>query len=167
MIPYIAAGLVALVLLVVAYRSFGGAASRPPDPAVLMRLVLAGGEAAAAALDEAVASVRDAPTRPAPDREPGDSLRAIRRLLDGCGQQLQQVDPAVLAEPLLGVHAKLSVAVDELAWAVRLFQTPAYAGGAGMQAAVADLRAHAGACLSDVRGMLPASDVAEEVGGTP
>jgi hypothetical protein len=163
-IPYIVAGLVALVLLVVAYRSFGGAASRPPDPIVLMRGVLAGSESAAAALAEAVAS-GSVPT--AGDRESPDSLRATRRLLDGCGQQLQQVDPAVLGEPLLRVHALLTVAVDELAWALRLFQTPAYAGAAGMQAAVVDLRSHAGGCLSDARGMLPSSDVAEVIGGKP
>ena len=167
MIPYIVAGVLALVLLVVAYRSFGGAASRPPDPIVLMRRVLAGGESAAAALAEAVASGSPAPTRPAADRESPDSLRATRRLLDGCGQQLQQVDPAVLGEPLLSVHALLSVAVDELAWALRLFQTPAYAGAAGMQAAVADLRSHAGGCLSDARRILPSSDVAEVIGGKP
>ncbi len=165
MIAYIVAGLVALVLLVFAYRSFGGSASRPPDPTGLMRLALAGGETAAAALAEAVTSGGVASPALAAARESPDTLRATRRLLDGCAQQLQQLEPAALGEPLLGVHALLSVAVDELAWALRLLQTPAYAGGAGMQAAVADLRAHAGRCLSEASGMLPRSDVAEEVGG--
>ena len=167
MIPYIVAGVVALGLLVVAYRSFGGSASRPPDPIGLMRRALAGGDTAAAALAEAVASGSVASPGPAAVRDSPDSLRATRRLLDGCAQQLQQLDPATLTEPLLGVHALLSVAVDELAWALRLLQAPAYAGAAGIQAAVADLRTHAGRCLSEAGGMLPRSDVAEEVGGAP
>ena len=166
MIPYIVAGVVALVLLVLAYRSFGGAASRPPDPVALMLVALAGGETAAAALDEAVAS-GSVVSGAATGQQSPDSLRGARRLLDGCGQQLQQLDPAVLGEPSAGAHALLSVAVDELGWAVRLLQTPGYAGGAGMQAAVADLLTHAVRCLSDARGMLPWSDAAEVVHGAP
>ena len=164
MIPYIVAGVVALVLLVLAYRSFGGAASRPPDPIALMRLALDGGETAAAALAEAVAGGTVVTTGTSVAAS-ADSLRATRRLLDGCGQQLQQLDPVTLAEPALGAHVLLTVAVDELGWALRLLQTPGYAGGAGMQAAVADLRSHAGSCLSEARGLLPPSGVAKEIGG--
>jgi hypothetical protein len=162
-IPYIVAGVVALVLLVLAYRSFGGAASRPPDPIALMRLALDGGETVAAALAEAVAGSTVVSTPASAGST--DSLRGTRRLLDGCGQQLQQLDPARLAEPAQGAHALLTVAIDELAWALRLLQTPGYAGGEGMQAAVADLRSHAGSCLSEARGMLPPSGAAEEIGG--
>ena len=164
MIPYIVAAVVALVLLVLAYRSFGGAASRPPDPIALMRLALDGGETAAVALAEAIAGGTVVSMRPS-TAGAADSLRATRRLLDGCGQQLQQLDPATLAEPGLGAHALLTVAVDELGWAVRLLQTPGYAGGAGLQAAVADLRSHAGSCLSEARGMLPPSGAAKEIDG--
>ncbi|MBV9099622.1 MAG: hypothetical protein JOZ46_12630 [Candidatus Dormibacteraeota bacterium] len=143
MLPYVIAGIVAVVLLYGAYRMLGGSiASRPVDSNALLRSAL---DAALAATDET------------PDR-------ALRRRLDGAGQLLQQVETHALSDAAAAAHALLSVAVDELSWSLRLRQSPGYAGATGMHAAVDALQQHAARCLEEARSSLMVS--APEVAGS-
>ena len=162
MIAYVVAGVVALVLLVAAYRMLGGSASRPVDPHVLLR---AARDGAASALSE----LTETADRGLP-QEPGraaDVLKPVRRRLDAASQQLQQVDVIRLGDDAAAAHALLAVAVDELSWAVRMLQSSAYAGSAGMQQACDALTEHAAQCLREASAVDLGSVVAEEVRSAP
>ena len=160
MLPYVIAGVLAVVLLYAAFRTFGGAASQPVDPNVLLRT----------ALDIARAAVHELRSDSTGDVAPaagkgGDPARALRRRLDGAGQLLQQVDAGDLDDSGAAAHAVLSVAVEELSWSLRLRQSPGYAAGGGMHAAVDALLEHAGRCIAEAVALVPGSAVAEEVRG--
>ena len=160
MLPYVIAGVLAVVFLYAAYRMFGGAASQPVDPRVLLRT----------ALGIAAACAQELRSDPAGDVAPvtgkgGDPARSLRRRLDGAGQLLQQIDAGDLDDSGATAHAVLSVAVEELSWSLRLRQSPAYAAGSGMHAAVDALQEHAARCIAEAAALVPGSAVAEEVRG--
>ena len=160
MLVYILVGAVIVAGLILAYRTLGGTASRPVDPATALRAGLAATAGASAEL----ASLLDegAPLGAGP-AHPRGALIAMRRRLDAATQQLERVDAATLDDEPASAHALLVVAADELAWAVRLCAGSAYGTSQGMQQAADALRAHAAACLRDASALLETSARAEEV----
>ncbi len=161
MIAYVIAGVVAVAFLYAAYRAFGGAASRPVDPLVLLRAALAGAGAAAGGVATMLAA--GVPRTAAPGRAPTYELaRSLRRLLDGCGHQLQQVDTGALDDDAAAAHQLLQTAVTELSWVVRIVQSDDAVGAAGMRRAVAELRGDADRCVATARDLLAPSAVPEE-----
>ena len=158
MIAYIVAGLVALVLLVAAYRLLGGSATRPVDPHVLLRAARDGAAAAVTELSETT----DRGLPPEPGRA-SEVLKPVRRRVDTASQQLQQIDVVHLGDDAAAAHALLAVAVDELSWALRLLQTPAYTGSAGMHQAFVALFEHAAQCVREAGAVDLGSVAPEEV----
>lgn len=145
MVPYIVAGLVLLVLLFFAYRLLGGReASTPVDSDSLMHAACEGTIRA----DRLIAE--------------GDARQA-RRTLDGSGLQLQQVEVARLSDHAVAAHALLSAAVEELSWAARMMQSPAYGTATGLHDAADQLQLHAHECVAHAQQLLAPSGVSEEV----
>lgn len=161
MVAYIIAGLVLLVLLFFAYRLLGGReASTPLDPDVLLRAALERTQHADRLIDGSTAR-GIAAGGGSSDR--AATLREARRSLDDAGHQLQQVEVARVPDVSAAAHALLSAAVEELSWAARLMQSPAYGTATGLHDAVGQLLLHAHGCVLQATELEAVSAVSEEV----
>jgi hypothetical protein len=148
---YIIAGLIAIVVLMAAYRTIGRPAAPVTAPAALLRAVLNTAQETLSSLGD------DAPS--------GDA-RSSRRRLDGCALQLERLDPATLSDDASATRRLLGEAVEELNWAFRLRESSG-AAQPGMRRAIAELRASGEQALSDAAVLLAASVAAEEGDGPP
>jgi len=156
---YVVIALVAIAVLWGAYRSLGGAASRPVASSAL--LGAAQDAARGAASDLASALQRSTELAVEPGALP-DVARSIRRQLEGCSQMLERVEPGDVPDAQLSARAQLATALDDLSWAARLCENASFVKNSGMQRAVAELRSHAELCLGEADAALQ-SATPEEV----
>jgi hypothetical protein len=133
---------------VVAYRVFGGAETQPVAASVLVRAALENAESAVSQLSAAIA-------RGDQEREREEVARRARRAADGGNHQLQRVDRGELDDDTGTALTLLLAAVEEVAWAARLWQE-GRDEALGMQHAVADLVSDARRCIDDARHRLSA-----------
>ena len=136
MAVYIVIGLVVLTGLVVAYRSLGRAATQVADPLSTMNSVV----------DVAMTAAATPTAR--------EAVRASRRRLEACVQQIEAVDAAPLEESAADARALIVVALDELRWWARLCESDAYSTGSGLQRASDALREDALRCLDEASRLL-------------
>ena len=152
MIAYVIAGVVLLILLIGAYRVFGGAASQE-DTSSMLPLALDEGDRLASELGASIAAVsQDAPQR-------------LRRRAGGLAQLVARIDVTELAGANAAAHPLVATAADDLEQASRLRTSGTFATSDGVQQAAATLVMHAGSCLQRARKLLAASGAAEELHG--
>ncbi len=89
-----------------------------------------------------------------------DRVRAARKALSGYQQQLTRFEVADPTGRAQRVRVLLSTAIESLGWACRMSEAGNLAGNPGVRTAVADLHAHAAACLNEA-GELVAEGVVE------
>lgn len=161
MAVYVIVALVAVAVLVAAYRVLGGAAARVGDPQALLLDVLTTAQAASREFESTMRAAASA------GREPSaaDALRSARRRLESCAQQLERLDVASLPATLAEVRALAAEAIDELSWAVRLCASERVAQSDGMRRAIDDLRIDAARDLDAASAALGAVSAAEERNG--
>ncbi|MBV8527377.1 MAG: hypothetical protein JOZ75_03590 [Candidatus Dormibacteraeota bacterium] len=164
MVVYIIVGLFVLFGLVLAYRTFGGAAAAAIDVAATLRAVLDAAQGAGRDLQHLSEAPPSLGARAAGAPNPA---KALRRRLSGLSQQLETIDAACLDEHESGAHALLAVAVDELVWAAGMCADDTFSASEGMRTAVATLGDHARSCLGDAALILGSSAPAEEVERAP
>jgi hypothetical protein len=153
MAVYVIVILGAILLLVAAYRTLGGATSRPLEPAALLRGLQGDiGES----LDELTRCLDGVPV----DTTRDDDGRASRRRTAAIQQTLDTLPAdAELDDRQVAARTLLAAAAEDLSWAWRML--PLNPGTDGLTEAVRLLRGHAARSLAEAALLLPAAPVGE------
>ena len=138
MAVYIVVFAVVVIGLLLAYRSIGASAGRPPAALDVAALI--------ATIDEVVGLLDDA----APPTE--SAAHQARRLAAAVSLRVAQADvPRGNDTSPASAPALLGAAAEDCGWAARMAESPGYAGNPGLRAAAAALLDHARRCLEAVR----------------
>jgi hypothetical protein len=140
---YVIAALLVVLFLFGAYRMMGAGATVDEDPRAVLVAVLGTVAEAAQVLDGTPGTGDDA-----------SSPHAVRRRLDGCAQALERIAAIPVEASLDEARAALELAVDELTWAARLAEAPAYARDDALRDAGTRLRGRGSANLERARSQL-------------